>query len=171
MAPTRTDDKTVPAPSDPTHTVFIVGATGFIGRALTAALLQRGHRVYALARPDSASRLENGCMPVFGDALAASSFARHIPAGATLVYLIGTPHPAPWKAEQFRRIDLASVIAMVQAARTARACHIVYLSVAQPAPVMRAYIAARRAAESHIRASGQASPPRRHRTSNPLRAA
>lgn len=141
-------------PHNAAQPVFILGATGFIGRALTGLLLERGYWVHALARPDSAGRLPDGCVPVIGDALAARSFAAQIPAGATLVHLIGTPHPAPWKARQFQSVDLASVDALLQAARIAHAAHIVYLSVAQPAPVMRAYIAARQAAESRIRASG-----------------
>jgi uncharacterized protein YbjT (DUF2867 family) len=38
--------------------------------------------------------------------------------------------------------------------RASRAAHIVYVSVAQPAPVMRAYVAVRAAGEALIRSSG-----------------
>jgi uncharacterized protein YbjT (DUF2867 family) len=38
------------------HTVFITGATGYIGRALIPILLARGHRARALARLKSARR-------------------------------------------------------------------------------------------------------------------
>jgi len=41
-----------------------------------------------------------------------------------------------------------------EVARAARASRLVYVSVAQPAPVMRAYIAARAAGEMAIRATG-----------------
>jgi uncharacterized protein YbjT (DUF2867 family) len=70
------------------------------------------------------------------------------------VHLIGTSHPAPWKARQFLEVDLASVTAMLAAAQGAGIEHVVYVSVAQPAPVMRAYVAARVEAERRIRASG-----------------
>ncbi|MBI5040047.1 MAG: NAD-dependent epimerase/dehydratase family protein [Gammaproteobacteria bacterium] len=109
--------------SDDAHPVFILGATGFIGRALTTELLERGYWVHALARPDSAGKLPDGCVPVICDALAAHSFAAYIPAGATLVHLIGTPHPAPWKVKQFQSVDLASVDALLHAARIAHAAH------------------------------------------------
>jgi uncharacterized protein YbjT (DUF2867 family) len=72
----------------------------------------------------------------------------------TFVHLVGVSHPSPAKAQEFLRIDLASVAAAVPAAVTAGVTHFVYLSVAHPAPVMRAYIAARSRAETIIRESG-----------------
>ena len=50
------------------------------------------------------------------------------------VHLVGTPHPGPAKAAEFRRVDLPSVAAPVAAARDRGAAHFVYVSVAQPAP-------------------------------------
>jgi uncharacterized protein YbjT (DUF2867 family) len=40
--------------------IFITGATGFIGSALTAELLRRGHYVSALTRPGSENKLPRG---------------------------------------------------------------------------------------------------------------
>jgi uncharacterized protein YbjT (DUF2867 family) len=68
--------------------VAITGATGYLGRALSHALLQRGHAVRALVR--------------------------------------------------------------------AGVAHFIYVSVAQPAPVMQAYLESRRAGEAAIAASGLA---------------
>ena len=51
-------------------------------------------------------------------------------------------------------MDLPSVDAALAAARAARIAHFVYVSVAQPAPVMQAYIAVRQEGEARIRASG-----------------
>ena len=48
------------------------------------------------------------------------------------------------------RIDLASARASVDAARRKGVAHYVYVSVAQPAPVMKAYVAARAEAEALI---------------------
>ena len=89
-----------------------------------------------------------------GDVLDASTFAAAIPQQATLVHLVGTPHPNPTKATQFQRVDLASIRAMAVATQRAGVRHLVYVSVAHPAPVMRAYIAARLEGEAAVEASG-----------------
>ena len=134
--------------------VFITGATGYMGRALAAALLSRGHSVRALTRQGSEHRVPTGAEVAEGDALIAASFADKIAPADTLVHLIGTPNPNPAKAASFQSVDLASVDAALTAARAAGAKHFIYVSVAQPAPVMRAYVAVRQAGEARIHASG-----------------
>jgi uncharacterized protein YbjT (DUF2867 family) len=134
--------------------VFVTGATGYLGRPLIEALLARGHAVTALTRDASAARVPAGASRLSGDALDGATYAARVPRGAVFVHLIGVAHPNPSKAREFRSIDLASVRASLAAARTASAAHFVYVSVAHPAPVMKAYIAARSAAEDLIRASG-----------------
>ena len=134
--------------------IFVVGGTGYLGRPLIEALVARGRAVIALTREGSASRVPEGAAHVVGDALRAESYAGRVPQGAIFVHLVGVPHPNPSKAAQFQSIDLASVRASLQAARESRATRFVYVSVAHPAPVMKAYIAARTAAEALIRESG-----------------
>lgn len=136
--------------------VFVTGGTGYIGRPLIRELLARGHSVRALARSRSAGRLPAGAEAVAGDALDAASFATLVPPADTLVHLVGTPHPSPLKARQFREVDLVSVRAAVAAAASSTVRHFIYLSVAHPAPVMKAYIAARMEGETLVRASGLA---------------
>jgi uncharacterized protein YbjT (DUF2867 family) len=134
--------------------VFVTGATGYLGQFLIPVLLERGHRVRALARPTSTQRVPAGATVVVGDALDPRTFGDAVAPADTLVHLVGTPHPSPAKAAQFKAVDLPSVDAALAAARTGGVRHIVYVSVAHPAPVMADYIAARRAGEAHIRASG-----------------
>ena len=136
--------------------VFVTGGTGYIGRPLIRELLARGHSVRALARSRSAWKLPAGAGEIVGDALDAASFAASIPPADTLVHLVGTPHPSPLKARQFREVDLASVRAAVAAVENSTVRHLIYLSVAHPAPVMRTYIAARMEGETLVRASGLA---------------
>lgn len=136
------------------HTIFISGGTGYIGQRLIALLLQRGHRVRALARSASQNNLPQGCEVVIGNALDSSSFQYAIAPADTFVHLVGVSHPNPSKAEQFRSIDLASVQASVPAAVAAQIKHFVYVSVAQPAPVMQAYVQVRAECEAFIRARG-----------------
>lgn len=134
------------------RTVFITGATGYLGSALVPVLLARGHRVLALARPGSSARVPRGADVVTGDALDAATYAEAVPAGATFVHLVGVAHPSPKKAREFREVDLASLKAALAAA--ARAEHVVYLSVAHPAPVMAAYWEARAEGEALLAAAG-----------------
>lgn len=133
--------------------IFVTGGTGYVGGALIRALIDRGHAVRALVRRGSETRLPTGAEPILGNALDASSFATSIAPAKTLVHLVGTPHPSPRKAREFREVDLASIRASVAASATAGVQHIVYVSVAQPAPVMRDYVAARREGEALVRDS------------------
>src|SRR5438445_13421321 len=128
--------------------VFVTGATGYMGQRLCAELLARGHRVRGLARAGSETRLAAGCEAVTGDALRATTYGSAVTGCGTLVHLVGVTHPSPAKAAQFRSIDLASALQAIAAARAAAVRHLVYVSVAHPAPIMRKYIAARREAEA-----------------------
>jgi len=125
------------------QSVFIAGGTGFIGRHLIPALVQRGHHVRALVRPGSEHKLPLGCDLITGDPLDRRTFADQIGDADTYVHLIGVPSPSPAKASQFFKFDLP-------AAREARMRHFVFVSVAQPAPIMKAYQQARAQAEGHL---------------------
>jgi uncharacterized protein YbjT (DUF2867 family) len=133
--------------------VLITGATGYIGRPLAERLAGRGHRVRSLARRASLDRAFAGTA-IEGDALDPRSISAALVPGATLVHLVGTPHPSPAKAASFLSIDLTSIRASVEAARVGRLAHLVYVSVAQPAPVMRAYVDARAQGEAAIEGAG-----------------
>ncbi len=135
-------------------TVFVTGGTGYIGRHVIPRLLARGHAVRALARPGSEHKVPPGATIVQGSALDAATFAAAVPPAETFLQLVGTPNPGPGKAQQFRAVDLASVRAAVAAARGAGIRHFVYLSVAQPAPIMADYLAVRAEAEAMIRGAG-----------------
>lgn len=136
------------------HDVFMTGGTGYIGRRLIPALLGRGHRVRALVRAGSEQRLPGGGEVVVGNVLDRCTFAGRLAHADTLVHLVGTPRPSPAKARQFREVDLVSVAEAVAAAVEAGVPHFVYVSIAQPAPIMRAYIAARAEGEALIRNAG-----------------
>jgi uncharacterized protein YbjT (DUF2867 family) len=134
--------------------VFVTGGTGYLGSRLIPLLAGRGHAVRALVRPGSAGRLPPGCEPIPGDALDGASFAAAVRPGDTFVQLVGTPRPSPAKAAQFRAVDLVSARESVGVAARAGVAHFVYVSVAQPAPAMKAYVAVRAEGEAMIRAAG-----------------
>jgi uncharacterized protein YbjT (DUF2867 family) len=134
--------------------VFIAGGTGYIGGRLIPRLLARGHRVRALVRPGSEGKAPTGCDVVGGNPFEPATFSQGIAPADTFVQLVGVPHPSPSKARQFRDIDLRSALASIAAARTTSIDHFVYVSVAQPAPVMKAYQTTRAEAELALKTSG-----------------
>jgi uncharacterized protein YbjT (DUF2867 family) len=137
-----------------THCIFVTGGTGYVGRPLIDRLVERGHTVRALARATSSAVLPSSAVRIIGDALDPSTYAEGGAPADTLVHLVGTPHPSPGKAREFRDVDLVSVRAATVAAMRAHVAHFIYLSVAHPAPVMPAYIAVRREGEALVRATG-----------------
>jgi len=136
------------------HCVFVTGGSGYVGRPLITRLLERGHEVRALVRPGSETKLPLGCQAVFGNALDGNSYASQIKPADTFVQLVGVAHPNPKKAAEFRSIDLASGRGAIEAARAAGVQYFVYVSVAHPAPVMKAYIQVRSECEAMLRQSG-----------------
>ncbi len=136
------------------RSVFVSGGTGFMGRNLIMELVRRKYAVQALARHGSEHKLPHGCKVIPGDALDKNSFVLQIPPAETFVQLIGVTHPNPAKKDEFRAVDLGSARASIDAAREAGVRHFVYVSVAQPAPVMKFYIEVRAEAEKMIRESG-----------------
>ena len=80
---------------------------------------------------------------------------RHIIASAvkgadTFIQLVGVSHPSPTKAGEFLEIDLQAARESIRAAREASVSHFIYVSVAHPAPVMKAYISVRMRCEQAI---------------------
>jgi uncharacterized protein YbjT (DUF2867 family) len=137
------------------RTIFITGGTGFMGRALIPELLKRGHHVHALVRRGSESKLPAGCTTVIpGDPLDRATFIEQVRPADTFVQLVGVAHPTPAKAKEFRTVDLQSAREAIEAASASGVEHFVYVSVAQPAPIMKAYVEARAEGEALLKSSG-----------------
>jgi uncharacterized protein YbjT (DUF2867 family) len=137
-----------------TQSVFITGGTGYMGSRLIPRLLNRGHKVRALVRHQSRGELPAGCIAIEGSALEAKSYGDEVRPATTFVQLVGVAHPSPAKAAEFRSIDLVAGREAVAAAVAAGIQHFVYVSVAQPAPMMKAYLLVRAECEAMIRESG-----------------
>lgn len=134
--------------------VFITGGTGYIGSRLIPALHAQGHDVIALAREHSRAKLPWSCTPVTGDALNGESYRKFVDGADTFVQLVGVSHPGPAKAKQFGEVDLKAGLEAIRVARESGIRHFVYVSVAQPAPVMQSYQAVRAECERAITDSG-----------------
>ncbi len=87
-------------------------------------------------------------------ALDAATFATQVAPSDTFLQLVGTAHPGPSKVAEFQRVDLVSARESVRAAADAKIGHFVYLSVAHPVSVMRAYQDVRIRGEAMIRGAG-----------------
>ena len=125
-----------------------------MGRALIPELLSQGHQITAVVRPGSQKKVVPGCRTIVGNVLESETYASEVAGHDTFVHLVGVPHPSPSKADEFRRVDLKSAQQAIAAASRSLVRHFVYVSVAQPAPVMRAYLEVRAACEQTLRESG-----------------
>ena len=134
--------------------ICITGGTGYIGSRLIPLLLERGHDVRAVVRAGSEKKLPANASAIVADPLIENSYTESIRGCDTFVHLIGVPHPSPAKAAQFRAIDLPSIRVAARAAREAGVRHFIYLSVAQPAPMMQEFIAVRAQGEALVREGG-----------------
>src|SRR5882724_5363849 len=73
--------------------VAITGATGYLGRTVTASLSHRGHYVRALIRPGSRHRVAAGAEAQELDLFDINALARGLEGCDTVVHLVGTSHP------------------------------------------------------------------------------
>ena len=135
-------------------TVLVTGGTGYIGRRLIRELVTRGHHVRAIIRAGSENKVPAGAEAAVADVRSRESVAPHVTPITVVVHLVGTPHPSPAKAAEFEALDYVAAHECIAAAKTGGVRHFVYVSVAHPAPIMRAYIDVRTRVESELRASG-----------------
>jgi nucleoside-diphosphate-sugar epimerase len=134
--------------------VLVTGGTGYMGSRLIPLLTARGFEVGAVVRKGSEAKVPPHCRAIVADALNSATWDFAAKEFDVLVHLIGTPHPSPAKAQQFVEVDLKSVGEAVSAAKKAQIRHFVYVSVAHPAPAMKAYIEVRTQGEALIREAG-----------------
>ncbi|MEO8256205.1 MAG: NAD-dependent epimerase/dehydratase family protein [Acidobacteriota bacterium] len=115
------------------RTVAITGATGFIGRHLTADLLARGFEVRAVVRPDSPHEAPAGAVPVRAT-LDAAALRDAFGGVDTVVHLAGII--SALRPDSYSTVNVAGTQAVAQAAHAASAqlIHVSSLAAAGPAP-------------------------------------
>jgi uncharacterized protein (TIGR01777 family) len=92
--------------------VFLTGATGLIGRALSASLLRDGHQVVALSRGAAPPGLPAGIRALQGDPAAPGDWQEELSRCDACVNLAGEPVAAGrWTDERRRRIRDSRVLA------------------------------------------------------------
>lgn len=99
--------------------VFLTGATGFVGGHVLAALLERGYRVRALVREGRSLPARDGCEPVRGDLTTTGAL---VPALRDCRFLVHTAAVYSFAARDraaIRRINVAGTRGLLEAARIA----------------------------------------------------
>lgn len=109
--------------------VFVTGGSGFLGRALIAALRERGSLVRALARSDQAADAVRaaGAEPVSGD-LDDERALRDGMGGCAVVYHAAAKVELWGRREDFLRITVGGTERVIAAARAAAVPRLVHVS-------------------------------------------
>lgn len=112
-------------------TALVTGATGAVGPALVAALLDAGWSVKALIRPSSARRLPDGVQGVEGDICDPAAMAQAVADVDVVFHLAALLHvadPALAIRDAQRRVNVEGTRTLVEAARAAHVSRIVLFS-------------------------------------------
>lgn len=140
------------------HAVLVVGASGFLGGRVVAALLEEGHRVRCLVRDPSVAGLPHERTEIVrGDMLdraAVDRAVRSVRAVYVCVHTISkqTGSDPDHDFIDIERTGLANVVAACQAAEVRRIVYVTSIGVASDAP--SAWTRGRFASEQMLFASG-----------------
>jgi dihydroflavonol-4-reductase len=110
--------------------VFVTGASGFIGGALTTRLLERGDEVVGLARSDSAAEkiAARGAEVAHGDLLDEESLAAGMVGCETAYQVAGMNSHCPASPDMMLKVNVGGAAAAVRAAAKAGIRRMVYTS-------------------------------------------
>ena len=137
--------------------VFLLGATGTIGRATAAALLAKGHEVVCLvrAKPDDPRRgLPDGVTLRFGDVTDPASLQRDGFAGERFDALVSCLASRSGAPKDAWAIDHRAHSEALRIAKAAGVCHVVLLSAICVQRPLLAFQQAKLAFEAELTASG-----------------
>lgn len=99
--------------------ILVTGATGFLGRHLVAALVDRGHAVTALCRHDDARLAAQGVAIARGDVLDAASVRAAAEGCEVVLHAAGKVSRRPEDAEDLYRIHVEGTKRVLDACRDA----------------------------------------------------
>jgi NADH dehydrogenase len=136
--------------------VAVTGATGFVGRHLTALFLQRGHRVRALVRdlPRAQFLRKEGAELVAGSLDEDAALTRLLAGADAAVHLVGII--VEWGRATFAAVHVDGTARVVNAARAAGVRRFIHMSAlsARPDADATAYHRTKWQAEELVRGSG-----------------
>lgn len=100
-------------------TVFVTGATGFVGGHVVDALLERGYSVRALVRNGSADGLIGRAETVRGSLLAPGALVPHLRGCRYVVHTAALYSFAPRDRRHMRQVNVLGTAGLLEAARIA----------------------------------------------------
>jgi nucleoside-diphosphate-sugar epimerase len=110
--------------------VLVTGASGFVGSAIVAELLQRGYAVrVAVRRAEQAARFGNVSSAIIGDLAQPIDWAPHLDGIDAVVHAAGLAH-APTKAasRQLAAVNVEATDRLMRAAKQAGVAHAIHIS-------------------------------------------
>ena len=99
--------------------VFVTGATGFVGRHVTDALLARGYGVRALVRGERVDTLPDGCEPAIGDLREPGALVAALRGCRFLVHVAALYSFAPRDRDAVTEVNVRGTRGLLEAARIA----------------------------------------------------
>lgn len=132
--------------------VFAVGATGFVGRHLVEALLQRGHEVTLLRHHAAAPP---GAPTVTGDIREPAGWASALTGFDAVINLVGIIREIPQRGVTFQALHIEATANILQATQAAGIRHYLHMSALGTGPDSpAAYLQTKFAAEGLVQKSG-----------------
>lgn len=114
--------------------VLLTGATGFVGKAVAANLISRGHQVHALVRPPrssqppASSEFARGVTPFPGSLQDAQSIRRAAVGCEAAIHLVGIIEERPADGVTFRSVHVEGTRAVLEALTDVGVPRLVHMS-------------------------------------------
>ena len=112
--------------------IAIIGADGFVGRAISAALFERGHEIVAIIRSKEITKLTNVKTIVHVDNADANQDWRHFLTGANVVLQLASPisvDKASYRQKkEYKKIIVDGTLAIASAAAESSVRRMIFIS-------------------------------------------
>jgi NADH dehydrogenase len=97
--------------------ILLTGGTGYVGSALSRALVEMGHDVRVLARNSSVDRVAKGCKAMAGDVLDSHACLKAVEGCNAVVNLVGVLREIPSEGTTYEALHTEATYNLVDAAR------------------------------------------------------